>query len=71
MWSDEESYSCVSSYGGVHDSESYSQGSHDALTSSDSSPTMQDPLSPSPSVTAEPWSSIRLSCEYLYVVSLK
>ena len=72
MWSDGESYSCVNLYGGTTaDSERYNQGSHDALTSSDSSPTVHGPLSPSPSVTAEPWSSIRLSWEYLYVASLR
>lgn len=70
-WCDEEGYSCVNIYCGMDDSESYNQGSPDALTSSDSSPTVQGPLSPSSSVTAEPWTSIRLSTEYLYVASLK
>lgn len=71
MRCDEEGYSCVNLYCGTDDCESYYRGSHEALTSSDSSPTVQGPLSPSSSVTAEPWSSSRLSTEYLYVASLK
>lgn len=73
MWCDEDAYSCVNLYCGIGDSESesYSEESGDALTSSDSSPTVQGPLSPSSSVTDEPWSSSRLSTEYLYVASLE
>lgn len=72
-WCDEEAYSCVNLYCGIGDSESesYSEESRDALTSSDSSPTVQDPLLPSSTVTAEAWSSSRLSTEYLYVTSLE
>lgn len=58
-------YTCVNLYFEMWDCESYHQVDNYVLTSSDSSPNVLGPLSPSASVTAEPWSSIRLSSEYL------